>query len=391
MLMAKDAFPFLQYYRDTFEVSDTSLTDSTQDAVNDSTYQDTTLEEKDSIREIIQSPSQPLNTAKIDSLFKKNEEREKQIKAKEIALQKKQEPEIKTTKTDTPVVLYELFNVIKLPVSDRINNVPDSNNFLFHIPASSSYYKGKQKTSVLKEKNSGEQKAVETIPQIKEIPREKEKSDIQSDWITFVLIFLFLLIGWSRLFFKKYFHNLIRSFHFYNYAQILYNESNSITIRSAVSLNINYFIVGGLFIFQSLHFYNPQLIHYSGIKEMFFYSLILIFWYVWNYLMAHFVGAVFKKSEAFHLYFQNYNLYRKIFGLTIFPMVVAIQFTPDEIKSIFIYSGILLFGIIYLMHILRGLQIFMKKNISLFYLILYLCALEFLPILVWLKLIKEGF
>jgi hypothetical protein len=107
--------------------------------------------------------------------------------------------------------------------------------------------------------------------------------------------------------------------------------------------------------------------------------------------MTRFTGITFQKREAFNEYFQNYNLYRKIFGLVIFPIVVAIQFTPEEIKLVLIYTGFLLFGIVYLMHILRGLQIFMKKNISLFYLILYLCALEFLPILVWLKLIKEGF
>jgi hypothetical protein len=44
--------------------------------------------------------------------------------------------------------------------------------------------------------------------------------------------------------------------------------------------------------------------------------------------------------------------------------------------------GAALFGIVYFTHILRGLQIFMKKKVSIYYLILYLCALEILPLVV---------
>jgi hypothetical protein len=390
--MTKKSFPFLQYYQENWAVSDSTVNDSTKKTVKDTIQQDTTdLKQQDSIEGILQTPSSPINSAKLDSIFKKNEEREKQIKAKEKIRQEKPVIEKKPTKVDTTATLYKLFKVTELPISERINNIPDSNNFLFHIPETRTHFKNKQKQTVFNKKQTEATGTLKTSSEIREIPRQKEKSVVHSDWITFILIFLFLLIGWSRLFFKKYFHNLIRSFHFYKYAQILYNESNSITIRSAISLNINFFIVGGLFVFQALHYFNPQLIHFEGIKEMFFYSVILLIWYAWNYLMTRFTGITFQKREAFNEYFQNYNLYRKIFGLVIFPIVVAIQFTPEEIKLVLIYTGFLLFGIVYLMHILRGLQIFMKKNISLFYLILYLCALEFLPILVWLKLIKEGF
>jgi hypothetical protein len=48
-------------------------------------------------------------------------------------------------------------------------------------------------------------------------------------------------------------------------------------------------------------------------------------------------------------------------------------------------AGSLITGSVYLIRVARLFMIFIRKSISIFYLILYLCALEFLPVVVLLK------
>ncbi len=50
--------------------------------------------------------------------------------------------------------------------------------------------------------------------------------------------------------------------------------------------------------------------------------------------------------------------------------------------------GIIVLGILYLIRVLRLFVIFINRNISILYLILYLCALEILPILISVKYIS---
>ena len=68
-------------------------------------------------------------------------------------------------------------------------------------------------------------------------------------------------------------------------------------------------------------------------------------------------------------------------GISLLPVAVVIQFIHEEYSSLFLLIGAILIGILFIAHILRGLQIFIKEGVSIFYLFLYLCALEFLPIL----------
>ena len=51
----------------------------------------------------------------------------------------------------------------------------------------------------------------------------------------------------------------------------------------------------------------------------------------------------------------------------------------------FVEAGIIVLGFMYLVRVIRLLIIFLNRNISIFYLILYLCALEILPVLIVVK------
>jgi hypothetical protein len=212
------------------------------------------------------------------------------------------------------------------------------------------------------------------------------------DWMLYFLIGIFLLIGWTRLFYKKYFDNLMKGIFFFNYAQSLFYEKSSLTTRAAMLLNFSYFLTMGAFLFQVKEFLNipipyemPEIFHFL------LFSAFFVVWYLWNALFTTFIGSVFQRGQTFSLYFHNYNLYRKLHGIVLFPVVLVIQFIAYELKDPLFLAGAILFGTIYFMHIIRGLQLFLRNNVSIFYLILYLCALEILPLFVLFEAIRANF
>jgi len=65
--------------------------------------------------------------------------------------------------------------------------------------------------------------------------------------------------------------------------------------------------------------------------------------------------------------------------------VIMLVYTVILPPQVVITVGAIVLIIFYLMRVVRLLLIFMKRNFSVLYLILYLCALEILPVLIIVK------
>jgi hypothetical protein len=79
-----------------------------------------------------------------------------------------------------------------------------------------------------------------------------------------------------------------------------------------------------------------------------------------------------------------YQAYRYA-ALILFILVILLSYTELFSAQMIFTIGLIAFSALYLMRIIRLLLIFIKRDVSVLYLILYLCALEFLPVLVTVK------
>jgi len=287
-------------------------------------------------------------------------------------------PALPTEKKDTLADLYDILGVTQLPIAERLEKDPAHQNFLYHIPAvkpsdtlnAESIYQPTRQTP-------------ETTHQPHSIQKAPVKTTQQEsyDWVTIILVGSLLLIGWTRLFFKKYFISLLKSFHFYNYAASLYFGRNSLTERAGIMLNLNFFITGGLVLFQGLHHSDYSITQVNPVYLWLLFTGFLLAWYIWNFIMTRFIGFLFLRQRAFNEYFHNYNLYRKLMGISLMPVALIVQFIRVEYREYFLIMGGVVAGILFITHIMRGFQVFMKEKVSIFYLFLYLCALEILPLI----------
>ena len=150
-------------------------------------------------------------------------------------------------------------------------------------------------------------------------------------------------------------------------------------------LNLISFFIIGLFVYSAASYYNfiPP-----GSKGILFWLIslgIVIAAVTFRHIICLITGAVSGKEEAFREYLLGiYQSYR-LGAFILFVIIILMSYTTIIPIRDYLVFGIIILGLMYLISVIRLLVIFLNRNISIFYLILYLCALEILPVLIVIK------
>jgi hypothetical protein len=126
----------------------------------------------------------------------------------------------------------------------------------------------------------------------------------------------------------------------------------------------------------------------TGISGFYFWLIslgLIISAVTLRHIVCFITGNASGEKEVFREYILGiYQAYR-FSALFLFVIVILIAYTsllPVKAAAI---SGFIVIGVMYMIRVFRLLIIFINRNISIFYLILYLCALEILPVLISVK------
>jgi hypothetical protein len=319
----------------------------------------------------------------IDSILRRSEERERQINLETQKDSIVVRP-IYRRKIDTTELLYKQFGIAGFPIKSKLENDAFNENVLYNFSSVKPKERPVDQVFSYTEDNA----PVQTIESNKDlIEPEYISNKIQFDWITIVLIASFFLLGWVRLFNKKYLALMVKSITNYNESVNLYREKNSLMERASFIINILFISNVSLFVMQIMHYFGVQV---PGIEKHMLYIFLcssFIGLYVLRAFSSWLIGSIFLKQKIFSVYFHNVNIYTKTSGLLLFPLIVALQFIAYEYLGFIIYFGIIIVDILYLFQILRAFQIIIRNNVSIFYMILYLCAFEIAPFLIIYKLL----
>jgi len=357
-------------------------------ARNITATQDTVITQPDS-NQIVRSDTislhsvQQIDFAKIDSILKRSEEREKQIQEqmqREVAFQRWQRRKIDTTE-----ILYKQFGIAGFPIKEKLDNDPFQQNFLYNI-ASVKPAETQIKQNIFIETQDADDYITNTRKEI-EIKPKYISGRIQFDWITILLIGSFLLLGWIRFFNKKYLVSLIKAVVSYQESNTLYREKNSLMEKASFMVNLLFISNISVFVIQLKHFFS---IKPGGLEDYLLYFIVfgaITGLYVFRGISTSLIGFIFLKQKVFSEYFHNINIFTKNTGLFLLPIVITLQFLSYEYLAFIIYTGIILIALLYLLQIVRSFQIIIRKNVSIFYMILYLCAFEFAPFLIIYKIV----
>ncbi|MDO9339321.1 MAG: DUF4271 domain-containing protein [Bacteroidales bacterium] len=205
------------------------------------------------------------------------------------------------------------------------------------------------------------------------------------DWIIGIILIAAFLYSLIRTTSKSMFPGVTRFFLFRGINDPSSRDITGLFHWQSTLLNLISFLIIALFAYFAASYYNfiP-----SGISKIFFWLIFLgtiISAVTLRHIVCVTAGNISGEKEVFREYLLGiYQSYR-FSALFLFVLIVLMSYTMLLPARGGVISGVTVLGIMYLIRVIRLLIIFLNRNISIFYLILYLCALEILPVVISVK------
>ena len=107
-------------------------------------------------------------------------------------------------------------------------------------------------------------------------------------------------------------------------------------------------------------------------------------------VLLNLAGFLFNKVRIFREYLYNTLIFNKLLGIVLLPLLLLVVYTTGILKEVIFWILVATVSAILIMRIIRVTVFSFKKGVSLFYMFLYLCALELVPLALlykWLEVI----
>ena len=258
----------------------------------------------------------------------------------------------------------------------------DFNNFILRI-GFGSY---KQFPFIFTEKvrqRQIEEKAflIKQLKQGKDLPSQP----LHTDWMVLIILVAVFLLSIVKKTSKNLSVRFARFFLFRGINDPVSRDVSGLFHWQSTILNLISFCIIGLFGYSAASYFNIIPAGFKGIVIWLIALGIVSSAVTLRHVTCILTGAASEKQEVFREYLLGiYQSYR--FGaLFLSAIIILMSYTRILPVRDLIISGIFVVGVMYLISVIRLLIIFLNRNISIFYLILYLCALEILPVLIVVK------
>lgn len=225
--------------------------------------------------------------------------------------------------------------------------------------------------------------------EVKDIPATKTEIEILFNptkkevnvypWQTILLVLGFFVVGFAKAFSNNRFKQSLKSLFNYSVAQEITREEKVFFHRANLLLTINHIICVSLFIF-----YLNDIIHFSSNKRpLMVFMLIPVFiiiTYTLKYIFSKILFFIFNDISLSNEYIFNISLYNHLLGVFLIPVLGLCYFSGLSTAIIFTYFALPAISISLIMRLFRLVIIGKSKGVSYFYIFLYICTLEILPL-----------
>jgi hypothetical protein len=217
--------------------------------------------------------------------------------------------------------------------------------------------------------------------------RQLPQPEYQSDWIVPVLLFAALLLAVVRTFPGGFFRSIIRFLLMRGIGESASRDTGILFQWRSTLFNLASFISVSLFGYLALKHFGIEIPGINGFSAWFLCLLTVISGISLRHIICNITGNISGQEEIFREYLVSvYQSYRSA-GIFYLLLLLLILYTKYTSPQLFFFTGFFAAGLLYLLRISRLFMIFMIRHVSIFYWILYLCALEILPVVIIVKYI----
>ncbi len=237
-----------------------------------------------------------------------------------------------------------------------------------------------------REKGTKEKHFTTTLRPVQGVAVERRPAYLRENWMFGLLVFVFLVISWGKLRFGKVVNQTLTALWDPKNANILFRNRSALYQTASSLLLLSAFITITLFLYLFLKAFFPGVV--SVLSPLRVYASIFGVVggvYLYFQLMLRVVAYLSLSGEMLGEYRHFTKLYFIVTGLYLFPLTAVIPYLYQGIAERLLLAGAGLVVFFYLFRIVKLISLFLRERFSFFFMILYLCALEILPVALLLK------
>ena len=207
------------------------------------------------------------------------------------------------------------------------------------------------------------------------------------DTLFYLLLGILFYFAIVRIFFEKYFNNLLTLFFRVSLRQQQIREQVLQTPLPSLLLNGLFVFTAGLYACNLLH--NTPFGHSIGFWILYLDCMVVLaIVYLVKFLVLKFCGWVFNISRATDIYIFIVFLVNKIVGIFLLPFLILITFSGPEMRDILITISLTMIFVLLCYRVFASYRP-VRNEIKLtpFHFFLYLCAFEIAPLLLIYKVL----
>ncbi|WP_430816697.1 DUF4271 domain-containing protein [Carboxylicivirga sp. RSCT41] len=223
------------------------------------------------------------------------------------------------------------------------------------------------------------------VPPPPVIARKGSPFEDSKDWLSAFILLAVIIAGFVKLSAGKYLTDLFSSIRYQQSASKLFSSGNLQNQKPGVALTVLFFLSTSMLVFEFAHLGGKSPEQVSSFVFFLLVNAGVITYFFLKNILYLFVASVFDVQQATKEYLFNANMLSKVFGIACLPIVAVVPFLDVLTATFLIKAGLALFIIMYLVQLLRGAKIILHSPLSIFYMFLYFCALEILPLSILIK------
>jgi hypothetical protein len=215
----------------------------------------------------------------------------------------------------------------------------------------------------------------------------------QPAWVLAVIILGIMITGYLYSAFYNQLTDFVRALGNSRIAERLSVEGRAVSNPVSVLLSVNFILIISLFILQltSSGFFAKYHVKFSFVSFLLIAVTVFLVYLV-KILFIKILGFIFDKKEIVEKYIFTVFLVNQMLGLVFIPFVIFIAYSTQS-KIFGVENGLIYFGIIvlllgFIVRIWKGVVSVWATEKYWFYLFLYICTLEILPLLAGIKLVS---
>ena len=208
-----------------------------------------------------------------------------------------------------------------------------------------------------------------------------------TDWFTMIFVACLLILAWIQNSYSKRLSQIFQAVAQAHYINQLEREGNLFKERISIGLGFIFYTMSAIFGFLMVRAFAgiPDGIHNFTVAAIIMGGLLS--YQLVKSSLIYLSGIIFDTREAARLYQLNIMIFNNVIGITLFPMAVICFYWDNDFVLI---TGLIIVALLLIYRLYRGILTGLSnKNYNLFYLFLYLCTLEILPLLLLFKVVSK--